>query len=385
QFSGIDLHNGTTLVRGHRGEYATHLFTQVATDIIRNHNTSKPLFLYLAEIAPHTGNFHNPLQAPLEIIKKFSYIKHLQRRIYAAMVSALDDSVGSIFKALYEKGILENSIIVFASDNGGEVSVRKNGYASNYPLRGRKRTAFEGGIRVPAVLWSPLLGLRESRTSNQLMHVTDWLPTLYEAAGGNVKDLGTIDGRNMWNALRLNCKSPRRELLHLLDTIYGMSALRIGNLKLINGSVFNKAEEWYGPTGFEDVNPASMDEWVFKDSNVVETILKRTELWLPRSPDTWRREAVLQCNGKQPIKGKECNPAQAPCLFNITSDPCEYHNIAAVYPQMVNTMMEIISALQEVSEPAQKKIIDPKSHPLCHDFGHVEWLEPEYSSTCDFL
>ncbi|KFM73772.1 Arylsulfatase I, partial [Stegodyphus mimosarum] len=67
--------------------------------------------------------------------------------------------------------MLENSIIVFASDNGGEVNVKKSGYASNYPLRGRKRTPFEGGIRVPAVLWSPLLGLRESRTSNQLMHV----------------------------------------------------------------------------------------------------------------------------------------------------------------------------------------------------------------------
>ncbi|KFM73773.1 hypothetical protein X975_17063, partial [Stegodyphus mimosarum] len=78
--------------------------------------------------------------------------------------------------------------------------------------------------------------------------------------------------------------------------------------------------------------------------------------------DRWRREAVLQCNDKQPIEGKECDPAKAPCLFNITSDPCEYHNLVAEYPQMVNTMMEIIYALQEVAEPPQKKNIDPKSH-----------------------
>ncbi|KFM61766.1 Arylsulfatase B, partial [Stegodyphus mimosarum] len=76
QFIGVDLHNGTTLIKHLRGEYATHLFTRTATNIIYNHDTSKPLFLYLAEISPHIGNSYDPLQAPLEIIEKFSYIKH---------------------------------------------------------------------------------------------------------------------------------------------------------------------------------------------------------------------------------------------------------------------------------------------------------------------
>ncbi|GFY45062.1 arylsulfatase B [Trichonephila inaurata madagascariensis] len=99
------------------------------------------------------------------------------------MVAKMDNSVGNVFEALHDKNMLTNTIFVFASDNGGETNLNKNGYASNYPLRGKKFTIWEGGIRVPAFIWSPLLQLREPRISNQLMHVTDWLPTLYTAAG----------------------------------------------------------------------------------------------------------------------------------------------------------------------------------------------------------
>ncbi|GBN81575.1 Arylsulfatase B [Araneus ventricosus] len=99
------------------------------------------------------------------------------------MVSALDQSVGDVFQALHDKDMLSNSIFVFSSDNGGETNELVGGYSSNYPLRGQKFEVWEGGIRVPAFIWSPLLQLQEPRVSMQLMHVTDWLPTLYSAAG----------------------------------------------------------------------------------------------------------------------------------------------------------------------------------------------------------
>lgn len=68
------------------GTYATDLFTQESIKIIQNHNKKNPLFLYIAHLAPHAANSYDPLQAPQEVIDKFSYIKDLRRRKYAAMV-----------------------------------------------------------------------------------------------------------------------------------------------------------------------------------------------------------------------------------------------------------------------------------------------------------
>lgn len=65
------------------GKYSTHLFTKEATDIIREHNSSVPLFLYLAHLAPHAGTYENPLQAPQEDIDMFQSIKDKHRREYA--------------------------------------------------------------------------------------------------------------------------------------------------------------------------------------------------------------------------------------------------------------------------------------------------------------
>ncbi len=82
---------------------------------------------------------NNPIQAPQSYIDKMSHIKDPKRRTYAAMVTALDDSVGEIIEALNNQGMLKNSIIVFSSDNGGPTGGFGGNFASNYPLRGCKR------------------------------------------------------------------------------------------------------------------------------------------------------------------------------------------------------------------------------------------------------
>lgn len=74
------------LYRETLGVYATDLFTQESEAIIKNHNTSDPLFLFVSHLAPHAANFYEPLQAPQDVVDKFSYIKDLSRRKYAAMV-----------------------------------------------------------------------------------------------------------------------------------------------------------------------------------------------------------------------------------------------------------------------------------------------------------
>ena len=98
------------------------------------------------------------------------------------MLTKLDQAVGQLIKDLESHGMLENSVIIFSSDNGGTRSAYEGNAGSNYPLRGEKITPFEGGTRAAGVVWSTLLKVR-SRVADQLMHITDWVPTLWTVAG----------------------------------------------------------------------------------------------------------------------------------------------------------------------------------------------------------
>lgn len=104
------------------------------------------------------------------------------------MMVHLDRSVGAVVQALSANDMLANSVIVFSTDNGGAAAGFNLNAASNWPLRGVKNTLWEGGVRGAALVWSPLLvrGANGGRVAEQRMHIMDWMPTLYRAAGGNV-------------------------------------------------------------------------------------------------------------------------------------------------------------------------------------------------------
>ncbi|CAL1302037.1 unnamed protein product [Larinioides sclopetarius] len=384
-YFGLDFRNGTEILKDQHGKYATHVFTETAEQIIRNHNTSKPLFLYLAHLATHAGNLFKPAEAPPEIISKFKYIKNFYRRIHAATISVLDDSVGSVFRALHEKDMLENSIFIFVSDNGAEVNPKEGGYGSNYPLRGNKETPWEGGIRLPAIIWSPLLNLKKPHVAKQMMHVSDWLPTLYRAAGGDPHELGLIDGFDMWNTLLEDSASPRTDMLQNLDPIQGTSAFRLRDLKLVNGTTGTAYDFWHGPSGSEGFSDPSIFEWVFKNGSVVADVLKEMGLWIVEDPFDVYQRLRIKCQ-KPPPKDAyiACQADKNPCLFNITADPCEYKNIADQHPEVVRRMMDIINMYKAESMEPQAKPSDPRGDPMCHQFVVVPWLDPEYYNECDF-
>ena len=175
----------------HEEGYATELIAAEAARNLRERDKSKPAFLYVSFNAPHA-----PLQAPKRYIDGYASIANRNRRIYAAMVEAMDDAVGAILAALEAEGMAGDTLIVWADDNGGAARFG----ADNAPLRGGKGGSFEGGIRVPALIhWPAQL---EPAKFGQQMTALDWLPTLTAALGIAPKPGKKLDGYNMWPALK---------------------------------------------------------------------------------------------------------------------------------------------------------------------------------------
>jgi arylsulfatase A-like enzyme len=124
-------------------EYLTDALTREAVDFIDRHD-DKPFFLLLSYNA-----VHSPLQGADAYMKKFAHIEDIHRRIFAAMLANMDDSVGAVMEQLRKSGLEENTIVFFLSDNGGPT---RELTSNNLPLRGSKGQMYEGGLRVPFMM-----------------------------------------------------------------------------------------------------------------------------------------------------------------------------------------------------------------------------------------
>lgn len=154
-------------------EYLTDAFTREAVHFI-NRASDRPFFLYVAYNA-----VHSPLQGANKYMRKFHHIEDVHRRIFAAMLSNLDDSVGEILQAVENNGLEENTIVVFLSDNGGPT---RELTSSNLPLKGEKGMMYEGGLRVPFLMqWKGTIP-PQSTYSHPVIS-TDLMATFTAAAG----------------------------------------------------------------------------------------------------------------------------------------------------------------------------------------------------------
>jgi uncharacterized sulfatase len=170
------------------GGYLTDWWTEESLNVIEA-NKNHPFFLYLA----HWG-VHTPLQATREDYEAVGDIEPHRLRVYAAMLRALDRSVGQVVQKLEDEGLAENTIIILSSDNGGA------GYIGlpevNAPYRGWKITLFEGGIRVPMFIKWPERIAPGTVVDTPVAHI-DLMPTLAAAAGVTLPDDREIDGQNL--------------------------------------------------------------------------------------------------------------------------------------------------------------------------------------------
>lgn len=309
--------NGMKVGNCYEGNYSTDIYTGRAIELLREHqNGSDPLFLYIAYQAVHA-----PLEEPPPMAYSAAQEEMLtslqnvsgswqRRTTYARMLMAVDDSVLQIVEELEDQSMLESSYIIVASDNGGCPS---DG-GSNYPLRGAKFTQFQGGVKVPAFIYSPLLSTFQGSTYDDIFHVTDWLPTIASFAGATSFIDGTLDGIDMAGALRNEVGAEKREqvILH-----------------------FNS---WS--------TPASGDEHLDSRAEIGNFSGMSAAIMVN---NTWKLimgEAVDKVyTPSQNCTGMICSltpQTGLSLLFNIADDPSEDYDASQLFPEVFNNLSSIL-------------------------------------------
>ena len=253
-----DLYNDAILLKRNSEinyDSITADYTQKATSFIKK-NKDKPFFLYMA---------HNAVHIPLFASANFDRHKG-ENALYYNMVEELDWSCGEIYKELKNAGLLDNTIIIFTSDNG------PSGVAAP-PLHGAKGSTWEGGFRVPCIIRWPNI-IPAGSTCNELVTAMDFLPTLIPLAGGKVaNDKKKIDGYNIYPLLtNKEAKTPYPFFCYY-NREGNLSAIRAGRWKL---HLLEPSERWAGKVprkeALLDTKPTSPLPWLYDlNTDVGET------------------------------------------------------------------------------------------------------------------
>uniref|UniRef100_H2YTS8 Sulfatase N-terminal domain-containing protein n=1 Tax=Ciona savignyi TaxID=51511 RepID=H2YTS8_CIOSA len=330
--SGFDFHDDMRTAWEANGTYSSYLFRERAIQIVKAHKKSLPLFLYLP-----FQSVHFPLQVPSKYIDLYKHVKNKMRRTYSGMVSALDDAIGDVVDALKQNNLWNDTLLVFTTDNGGQTLMGGN----NWPLRGRKDTLWEGGIRGVGFVHGEAI-VDKKRSSNELIHISDWFPTLLHVAGVSTAGTKPLDSYNVWDSISYKDKtSPRLELLHNIDPLFSAPYIPTPTLKPYpNKYGFNttkghsaiRFKNWKLLTGFP-----GFDKWV--------------------APP--KMKLTHDDNFKTLI-----SPSVQ--LYHIASDPEERTNLVDKYPDVVGMLLEKLAAYNKTAVPVRFPPDDPQSNPDLH-------------------
>lgn len=218
----IDWHDDERTVR--EEGYSTDLIGREAERFIREAPAGRPWFLYVPFNAPHS-----PFQAKQEDLDRYPQVEAGNKRAYAAMVDSMDQAIGRILGAVERRGEVENTLVLFFSDNGG---IPKSG-GNNHPWRGEKLEVYEGGTRVCAAIRWPAGGLAGGRQFDGRIGYIDVAPTILAALG--VPLPANLDGLNVLPALRGEASLPERpwySYIHQQAT-EAHASVHLGSWKLV--------------------------------------------------------------------------------------------------------------------------------------------------------
>eukprot|EP00039_Didymoeca_costata_P024936 m.11904 g.11904 ORF g.11904 m.11904 type:complete len:523 (+) comp4552_c0_seq1:170-1738(+) len=341
---GVDLWKTDKPAYGINGTYGGYIYTAEAIRVIEEKPANMPLFLFTA-----FQNIHPPLQVPESYIKRYSNAS-LQTTVNG-MVTFLDESIGNVTAVLRQQGLWDNTLIVFSADNGGYLG---NG-GDDAPRRGGKFSDFEGGVRVNSFISGGLVpaAVRGTKVSG-MVHICDWYATFLHLAGvNNIYDqraananLSQPDSINVWDLVSgANNTSPRFEVIlslmptqeekekfdtvmqlghHYRDPMYfvGGEAIIVGDMKLILGDMHR------GPFGPHPTKPC--DSFSPPWSGLTNP-------------------------------GLPCTCGTSGCLFNVTNDPNEEHDLASSDPGTVMKLKAKLDAARPSLYAPDRGAMDPKA------------------------
>ena len=280
--------------------YYLDLIGDEAVKLIEKQDEAKPFFLYFASLAPHA-----PYQAKASDEARYAdTIKDPTRRTYAAMITCLDDQVGRVVAALEKRGLRENTLIIFSSDNGGprsavvasgahskaereESGVKQESLpASNGDLRGGKGSLYEGGVRTPTIFnWPAKL---QPRVVNEPLHMVDVMPTILALSGAKVSAEKPLDGKDLWAVIADGQPSAHDDILVNVEAFRG--SIIKGQWKLVKVALLPGKVELFDLSADpgEKNNLAEQNPEVVRDlENRLLAYAKEQKMseWLKAQPD----------------------------------------------------------------------------------------------------
>jgi arylsulfatase A-like enzyme len=265
-------------------QYSTELFAREAVEFVKA-NRANPFFLYL----PFNG-VHYPMHAPAEYVERFPGLDP-ERRMYAAMLSAVDDGVGMVTHTLRDLGLAENTLVFFAADNGATREPRAGlnqkpaRAGDNRPFRGNKFSAFDGGMHVPMIMSWPGR-IAAGQVMRQIGNHVDLLPTICTAAGVPVPDDRTMDG---FDSLPMAVSGAASNHDAIFWSSGGQLAVRRGSWKLVqNGKIFDGTPEGANPLEGDDAvflsnvddDPGESKNLRHENPALADELLTKAQKWL---------------------------------------------------------------------------------------------------------
>ncbi len=271
------------------GRYFTELIAEHAVDFVRRAaQDDRPFFLYVPFNAPHY-----PMHAPQKYLDRFPELPW-DRRIMAAMLSAVDDGVGAIMAELERHGLRENTCVFFMSDNGPSRETRNwlDGTRDPYyggtagKLKGHKFSLYDGGIRVPGLMSWPAR-IPAGQVLDEVGVAMDIFPTFLKAAGGDPAAY-ELDGLDLAPTVSEKAPSPHGDVFWEMD---GQTAIRRGPWKLVlNGRLVE------GAPPEDEVHLADLTQDMGEKANlkdrhpdVTAELRAAAEAWRAGIEDRWRR------------------------------------------------------------------------------------------------